>query len=81
MGNNSNHNFRLTGLMNHNADAPSYVRDRASGRKGSLREYRQCLPQKKQRAREPKCERNAVQSIRGIRSCFSKSQVRKKRAE
>lgn len=28
--------------------------------------------QKKQRAQEPKCERNAVQSIRGIRSCFSK---------
>ena len=27
---------------------------------------------------ETRCERNAVQSIRGIRSCFSKSQQRKK---
>lgn len=29
---------------------------------------------KKRRAQKPRCERNAVQSIRGIRSCFSKSQ-------
>lgn len=78
---NSNYNFRLIDFMNHNTDVPSYMRDRASGKKGSLYEYRQRLPQKKQRAQEPKCERNAVQSIRGIRSCFSKSQLRKKRAE
>lgn len=41
------------------------------------RDERRCLSreQKKRRAQKPRCERNAVQSIRGIRSCFSKSQL------